>query len=483
MKAPIIMKFGGTSVGDAEQIERVAAIIAHRPDHPTVIVASAMAGVTDMLVSLAQSVKDRAVGHSQLLSDITERHMRAVVSLHLDPGERTALRHTMITRLHELEEATARLSTQKSSFTKAHYDQIVSFGERLSVELVAAALRHAGIAAQAVLATECIVTNDRHGDAEPLLDESAAQVTRVLTPLLVDGVIPVVTGFIGATASGDVTTLGRGASDYTATILGYCLDAYEVWIWTDVTGVLTADPKLIPDAQTIDHLSYEEAAELSHFGAKVLHPLTIVPVSLKKIPIRIKNTFEHTNDGTRVSSDTPRQPSGVKAVTAKHNLSLVTVRGKGTPAIAHVAAATFGALAQEKIDIYLISHASSERNMAFVVASSDSERAANAVRIALSKEEIAHDIDEVHVRDNISMVAVVGDGMQQSTGITGQLFSALGAHRVNVVAVAQGQFESNMSCVVDSHDANSAVKSLHHAFNLKGEKSSWQKPFKRLLKR
>ena len=481
MTSPIIMKFGGTSVGDAEQIERVAAIVTKHHSSPVVVVVSAMAGVTDMLISLTKALNNEAVGYKHLLADITERHMRTTNSLQLDPAERIALRQTMIERLHELEQTAETLGKQPHDLTKADYDRIVSFGERLSVELVSAALRHVGVKSEAISATRLIRTDDRFGDAEPQLDKSVPRVRNVITPLLREKIIPVVTGFIGETDNGRITTLGRGASDYTSTILGYCLDAEEVWIWTDVTGVLTADPRLIPEAKTITHLSYEEAAELSHFGAKVLHPLTIVPVSMKNIPIRIKNTFDHTNGGTVVSAH--NQPSsGIKAVTAKHSLSLVTVRCKGVPRMSHIAARTFVSLDDAKIDVFLISHASSERTISFIVASTDGKRAATAVQAALSDDTAAGHIDHVHVRDNISIVAIVGDGLQTSIGVSGQLFSTLGARGVNVIAIAQGQFESNMSCVVDTDQADKAVKSLHQTFNLVGEKSPWQ-PLKRLLKR
>jgi aspartate kinase len=289
-------------------------------------------------------------------------------------------------------------------------------------------------------------------------------VVSVLGPLLDSNTIPVVTGFIGQTVDGKITTLGRGASDYTATILGYCLDAKQVWIWTDVTGVMTADPRLIPEAKTIAQLSYAEASELSYFGAKVLHPLTMVPASLKNIPIFIKNTFEPEQIGTRIAAHT--DDGGVKAITVKSELSLLTVQGKGVTGVPSVAAKVFGALASERIDVYMISQASSEHNISFVVKGSSGVLAVEKVHSALVDEMSSKDVDIVQLKNGLSIVAVVGNDMYNLPGVTGKTFASMGVSGVEIIAISYGSSERSISFVVESADAVTAIKSLHHTFQL-----------------
>ncbi len=466
------MKFGGSSVGDAQRISRVAEIIASQKHRPLVVVVSAMGGITDLLVQITQLIPDenhRAI--KDTLSEIVRRHQSTVGEFRFDPDMKHKLGVTMTEQLRQLKRTIASIA-ETGEVTPDNYDAIVSFGERLSIHLVAAAVRHAGVQSEAIEATRLIVTTDHFTDAEPLLDESAPRVLRVLGDIFAAGTVPIVTGFIGATSEGAITTLGRGASDYTATILGYCLQAKAVWIWTDVTGVMTADPRVIADAQTIDQLSYEEAAELSHFGAKVLHPLTMIPASLKNIPIVIKNSFRPSDEGTVISA-TSSADGAVKAVTVKDKLTLITVRGRGVSGIPSVVSKMFDPLAAHKIDVYFISHASSEQNVSFIVRSTAGKRAASLVRESLSEEFTSSTIDTIELKDEVAIVAVVGESMQGLSTITGQLFTALGASGVNIIAIAQGSTERNISFVIEEKYAATAVKSLHQTFKLVGRKASW----------
>lgn len=459
----VVMKFGGTSVGSAERIQNVAEIVALNPKGKIVVV-SAMAGVTDMLIKASQlASKQQSHDLQQLLTELRNKHFVAIDELKLKKPDKQTVITAVQQRLAELEVAIAQVLA-RGECSDEDYDRIVSFGERLSIQLVSAAIRSYNIPSTPVEAYEIIVTSGHHGDANPLLDESVEKVKSKLSPLLEAGEVPVVTGFIGSTRDGKITTLGRGASDYTATILGYCLDANEVWIWTDVTGVMTADPRLIPEAKTIDNLSYQEAAELSYFGAKVLHPLTMVPASLKDIPIFIKNTFEPSETGTKITSDTNGR--GVKAITIKNELSLVTVRGKGVMGVPRVAAKVFGALADEDIDVFMISQASAEHNISFIIRGDRSVKAVEQIHGALVDEMSTKNVEFVQLKNGVSIVAVVGDDMQNLPGITEQTFSSLGASGVGIIAIAYGSSEHSISFVVETDDSVTALKSLHQTFQL-----------------
>lgn len=459
----VVMKFGGTSVGSAERIQNVAEIVALNPKGKIVVV-SAMAGVTDMLIEASQlASKQQSHDLQQLLTELRNKHFVAIDELKLKKPDKQTVITAVQQRLAELEVAIAQVLA-RGECSDEDYDRIVSFGERLSIQLVSAAIRSYNIPSTPVEAYEIIVTSGHHGDANPLLDESVEKVKSKLSPLLEAGEVPVVTGFIGSTRDGKITTLGRGASDYTATILGYCLDANEVWIWTDVTGVMTADPRLIPEAKTIDNLSYQEAAELSYFGAKVLHPLTMVPASLKDIPIFIKNTFEPSETGTKITSDTNGR--GVKAITIKNELSLVTVRGKGVMGVPRVAAKVFGALADEDIDVFMISQASAEHNISFIIRGDRSVKAVEQIHGALVDEMSTKNVEFVQLKNGVSIVAVVGDDMQNLPGITEQTFSSLGASGVGIIAIAYGSSEHSISFVVETDDSVTALKSLHQTFQL-----------------
>jgi aspartokinase/homoserine dehydrogenase 1 len=311
-----------------------------------------------------------------------------------------------------------------------------------------------------------IVTNGHHGDATPLKEKTIPLAREQLLPMVDNNVVPIVTGFIAATAEGEITTLGRGGSDYTAAILGQCLGSEEVWIWTDVDGVMTADPRIVPEARSLPEISYVEAAELSFFGAKVLHPRTMLPAMEAGIPLRILNTFNPAHPGTLIVAEGRPSQMSVKGITAIRNLSLITVEGRGMMGVPGVAAKVFGAVAQEGVSVLMISQSSSEQNICFVIQEHARNRALQALEQAFAFERARRDIERIWAKDRVAIVAVVGAGMLGTPGIAGKVFGALGSRNINIVSIAQGSSEYNISLVVDGGDADEAVRAIHQEFTL-----------------
>lgn len=451
-------------MGDTRRIQRVAQLINElQAKEPVVVVVSAIGGVTDLLLTAATA----AAGKNQ--SKLTES-LKSLRGLHLQVAAGLKLTQSAQTELNDLvDERLAKAGQLLQSvytlgeLTPRALDAILSYGERLNIHLVANAI---GPKARPLEASNFIVTDDRFGAAQPQLEKSVRRTKLVISPLIKRNFIPVVTGYIGATAEGVITTLGRGGSDYSATILGYCLGAREVWIWTDVDGVMTADPKVVRDAHTIAELTYNEAAELSYFGAKVLHPLTMVPVALKNIPIRIKNTFKPEIEGTKIAKKISENGTSTKAIATIGNLSLITVQGKGMLGVPGVAARMFDAIAAEEINVMFISQASSEFNISFVVQYGDGRHAVKVLKEIFRYELDIRTIETVKIEENLAIIAVVGEGMRGHPGIAGQTFSALGNAKVNIIAIAQGSSERNISLVIHQHEVPKAVKSIHNQFHL-----------------
>ena len=328
--------------------------------------------------------------------------------------------------------------------------------------MLAAVLQSAGISAKPVEATNLILTDDCFQYAHPDLQATQTQTRKVLEPILDEGAVPVVTGFIAATPKGVITTLGRGGSDYSAGVLGAVLPADEVWIWTDVDGVMSADPRAVASARTIPTLTYREIAELAYYGAKVLHPRTIRPLIEAGIGLRICNTFNPDNPGTWLVSDGPTVRNGdVKAVTAIQDQRLVTIEGRGMLGVPGVAARAFSAVASTGTSVPLITQASSEQSICFAVPSSAAEKVIHALEEGFTLELTRRDIDSIWASQEVVIVTVVGVGMIHTPGIAGRVFSALGAAQVNVIAIAQGSSEVSISLVVDAVDAGKAVRTLH----------------------
>ncbi|HJQ14719.1 MAG TPA: aspartate kinase, partial [Anaerolineales bacterium] len=331
----------------------------------------------------------------------------------------------------------------------------------------AAVAQEVGIQVKAIEATEFIVTNANYQSAHPDFQATAEKAKAVLNPLLEAGIIPIVTGFIGATPEGVITTLGRGGSDYTAAIIGSVLPADDVWIWTDVDGVMTTDPRIAPEAQTLPEISYGEIAELAYYGAKVLHPKTIRPVVDAGIGLRICNTFNPSHPGTRLIANghtngkTYKPEKVIKAVTAIRKQRLVTIEGRGMLGVPGVAARAFGAVASTGTSVPLITQASSEQSICFAVPSETTPSVLEALEKVFVHELEAEDIDRVWSTEDVSIITVVGAGMRHTVGVAGRVFSQLGAKGVNVLAIAQGSSEVSISLVVDSADTEQAVRALH----------------------
>ncbi len=459
----IVMKFGGTSVGNAEAIGQAADLVKQESERwdRTVVVVSAMRGVTDVLINgaltAAQGDEDT---YREAVSDLRVRHTLAVAELISDPDNRTSLLKTIDAYLDEYA-AFCHSVHVLGEVTSRAMDTISSMGERLSARVVAARLNEQGQLAQAVDATELIVTDNCFQNAVPQMQATAEQVQRNLVPLLEEGIIPVVTGFMGATVDGITTTLGRGGSDYSASILGAALNADEVWTWTDVDGVLTADPRIVPDAHVIPVLSYSEVGELAYFGAKVLHPKTIRPVVESGIPLWVKNTFNPKCPGTRIVAEPKSTPGTVKAVTAIPGLSMVTVEGRGMMGVPGIAARTFSAVASQGASVLMISQASSEQSICFVIPSGDVPSVITALEKELALELSRRDIERVRSVDNIVIITAVGAGVRGTPGVAARLFTALSAQEINIIAIAQGSSECSISLVVNSAQAKQAVRQIH----------------------
>jgi aspartate kinase len=346
-------------------------------------------------------------------------------------------------------------------------DAVASLGERMSVRLLGAVAESAGIVAKVIESSEFVVTNAHFQNANPDFKATGAKARACLDPLLDAGTVVVTTGFIGATPEGVISTLGRGGSDYSAGIIGSVLPADEVWIWTDVDGVMTADPRLVSSAKTLPEISYSEIAELAYYGAKVLHPKTIRPLVEAGIRLRICNTFNPSHPGTRLTangSSNGRRQSGeqvIKAVTAIRKQRLVTIEGRGMLGVPGVAARAFGAVASTGTSVPLITQASSEQSICFAVPTDSADQVLDALQRNFALEISERDIDRIWATEDVSIITVVGMGMRHTPGVAGRIFSQLGKDGVNVLAIAQGSSEVSISLVVDTADTECAVRSLH----------------------
>ncbi len=464
----VVLKFGGTSVGSAAALRQVVEIVRDLAQtKEVVVVVSAMNApdlrTTDALIEAARAAEkgDSSVA-ATIAPQLLHLHLKTAVEL-ASPSECQALER----QLRPMFEHVSNLATSIAilgELTPRALDLISGQGERCNARLIAAALRSAGVPAEAFDATELIVTNENYGDATPLMDETRLQTQKRLLPLLAQGCVPVVTGFIAATQTGVPTTLGRGGSDYTCAILGAVLDADEVWFWKEVDGVMSANPKIVPEAQTMTALSYTEMAELSYYGANVLHPKTVHPVVQRKIPIRILNTFNPTHPGTLITANTISGTA--KAVTSIRNVSLITVGGPGMLGLSGVAARIFGAVAKAEANVLLITQASSEQNVCFAVPQQDSAKTVQKLREELASYLSHHDVEQIVVQEPVVIVAVVGSGMRGTPGIAGCIFGELGHKGINIIAIAQGSTEYNISLVVADKDGDAAVQAVHQVFAL-----------------
>ena len=425
-----------------------------------------MSGVTNRLIDAAHQAKrgDRDAGKT-LAEALHQQHLEALAALVSNEKSRTQVQHRIEEILAEgsrLYEGTALLR----ELTPRTLDSISSLGERLCAPVVSAALCELGVASSAVEATELIVTDSFHGGAEPQADATRQRSHARIGPILSAGQVPVVTGFIGATADGVLTTLGRGGSDYSATILGAALDAEEIIIWTDVEGVLTADPRLVSEARTIPEISYREAAELAYFGAQVLHPKTLRPVLPAGIPVWIRNSFAPEKPGTKITQHGRSIGGGVKALTAIRDVALISVGGPGIVGVPDVVGRTFSTTAQLRAEVLLISQSSSQNDICFIVAKAHAQATLEGLRREFA-QDLAHQVvDHITMDPDIAIVAVVGENMRGTPGVAGRTFHALGREGVNIIAIAQGSSETNISFVVSDDSVKPALLATHREFGL-----------------
>ncbi len=467
MSKTLVMKFGGTSVGSVDALINAIHIIrdAKKDWERVVVVTSAMSGVTNLLLDSAASASHGKVDAlAQTAATLREKHFTAIEALVTNEAKRNVVIAEIDDLIFSLVDLCKAIAVLGEASPRA-MDTVASLGERMSVRLLAAAVADAGIPAQAIESTEFIITNANYQNAHPDFKVTTEKTRERLNPILDAGIVPITTGFIGASHEGAITTLGRGGSDYSAAIIGSVLPADDVWIWTDVDGVMTTDPRIVPQAITLPEISYNEIAELAYYGAKVLHPKTIRPVLDAGIGLRICNTFNPSHPGTRLiaSPKSNGKVNGkvIKAVTAIRKQRLITIEGRGMLGVPGVAARAFGAVASTGTSVPLITQASSEQSICFAVPAELAESVLSALQKTFVREIEDEDIDRVWSTEDVSIVTVVGAGMRHTPGISGKVFSKLGNDGVNVLAIAQGSSEVSISLVVDATDTENAVRTLH----------------------
>ncbi len=456
-----VLKFGGTSCGTTESIQAVLGIIKGKIAQGAQVAAvfSAMGGVTNQLLKAGDLASTGDTSYFDIVKGIEDRHFTVVRAL-IDVKAQSKVFANIRTIINELEDLLKGVSLIREISARTS-DLIVSFGERLSTTLIYEILHAQGVDCQFLDARKVIKTDANFGMAAVNFAETNQLIQAYFAKRKA---LQLITGFIGSTDKGETTTLGRGGSDYTGSIFGAALDADEIEIWTDVDGMMTADPRKVKNAFTIPTITYAEAMELTHFGAKVIYPPSLQPAFAKNIPIRVLNTFNTDFEGTVVSRTADPSEYIITGISSIDNLALVNLQGSGMIGVAGVSAKLFTVLAKNKISVILISQASSEHSICFAIDPSVSV----AVKTLLEEEfktEIAQgDVEGVEIQENLSVIAVVGEGMRQHTGVSGKLFSVLGKNGINIVATAQGSSELNISVVIEKKDISKALNVIHDTF-------------------
>jgi len=454
-------------VASGENIRRVADLIADYvgQGYRVVAVVSALEGVTDKLIEVAEQAKK---GNRNYIHEFKQRLLKEHLTVAGKAVENERIREeveqTLETTVDELEKVLTGI-IYVGELTPKSKDYVLSFGERLSAPIVGGALRNLELNAQHYTGGEIgIVTDSNFGEASPLMNVTKHEVMKKIEPLLEKGIVPVVTGYIAATQDGVTTTIGRGGSDYTATIIGAALAADEVWIWTDVDGLMTSDPKIVPSARMMPEVSFQEATEMTIFGAKAMHPRALEPAVEENIPVRIRNVFNPENSGTLiVKKQKIKVGDAVKAITLVKDVALVNVSGAGMVGTPGTAAKVFDVLGRDNVNVLMISQSVSEANISFVIQRSLLERAVSTLEIALLGRGL---IREVTAEDDVCVVAVVGAGMKGTPGVASRIFTAIAQKGINVRMIAQGSSELNISFVVKETDGEEAVQAIHEEFKL-----------------
>jgi len=461
------MKFGGTSVATGENIRRVANIVAGsvEKDRRVVVVVSALSGVTNQLVEEAEQAKKKDEKQIQeFTKNLVDKHMAVAAKAIMNAGIRKEVAQVIEKTVDELEKVLTGIC-YVGELTPQSKDYVMSFGERLSAPIVWGALRDLKLQTGCFTGKEAgIVTDANFGEARPLMNVTTHQVKMRLEPLIEKKVTPVVTGYIAATQDGVVTTLGRGGSDYTATILSVALAADEVWIWTDVDGIMTADPKIVPSAKMLPELSYGEAAEMAIFGAKAMHPSALEPVIEARIPVRIRNVFNPGNHGTLIADgQEAKSAEVVKAVAMIRDVAMINLKGAAMVGAPGSYSKVFDVMGKNNINIMMVSTAVSEANISLVIRRSLLGRALSTLEIALLGRGL---VNEITSEDDVCVIAAMGANMKGTLGVASRIFTAMAQKRINIRMIAQGSSELNISFVVKENDGEAAVRAIHKEFKL-----------------
>jgi bifunctional aspartokinase / homoserine dehydrogenase 1 len=457
----LVMKFGGTSMGSAARIKVAAAICQEqRSRRPVVAVVSAMSQVTDLLLNtLRHAEAGDEAGIEANLERLAKRHLQTCDEL-LD-GDR---RDTTILAIRALVADFRRIAhgmLMLGERPPRSVDEAIAIGERLSALLLSEYLQGTGAAAQDVNGSDVIVTDAVFGNATPIMEETRKKAGQNLRALLEKGVLPVVTGFNGATMDGRPTTLGRGGSDYSASILAAALDASELWIWTDVDGIMSADPRLVPDARVLDTVTYSEAAELAYNGAKVLHPRTLAPLIERQIPVWSKNSFHLEHPGTRIVS-TMEAPPGPRAVTSMTDVALISMEpASSAVSSTRLMSRALEALADANAEVLALTSSSYRQSFCFLVRKEELGVAMKSLESDLALELTHGYLKPIEVDENVGLLAIVGEGMRGTPGLAGRIFSAISQRDVNIIAIAQGSSELTISVVVHRDGLERAIQAVH----------------------
>lgn len=452
----IILKFGGSSVGTSERINNVIKILDQyyiRENKKIAVVFSAFQGVTDKLIEIGKLAYNRNHLYKAELEKLKKRHFE--ISRSLNPkNDITAKVDSLFSELEELLHGVSLIK----ELTNRTLDYILSFGERLSNTIISETINNLGSRCDYLDASKLVKTNNDFGNARVDFELTNKNIAAYFKK---KKEIQIITGFIGSTVKDEITTLGRGGSDYTASIFGAALNARAIEIWTDVDGILTADPRKVKNSFPLKSVSYEEAMELSHFGAKVIYPPTMLPALQKKIKIVIKNTFNPGFEGTEIVARNMNDPFTIKGISSIDDVSLIRVQGGGMIGVTGVASRLFGVLAQNRINIILISQASSEHSICLAVLPESGQKSKKVIEEEFRLEMIDKKIGQVAVEENLSIIAVVGENMRHTPGIAGRVFQSLGKQKINIIAIAQGSSELNISLVINKGDLSKALNVIH----------------------
>jgi aspartate kinase len=463
----LVMKFGGTAINSADKVRHIASLIKSQKEkgnNEIVGVISAARGMTDKISSIPLNIKTSDKQFiTDFLKDTSYIHINIIDNAIKNEKLKNAARSVLIALIKELEDILTGVLLL-GEITPKSLDYLMSFGERLSTPIVSFALRDIGSSSEYLTGKEAgILTDSNYGEARPLMDTTRLRVIHKIEPLLSSNVIPLVTGFIGADQNGNTTTIGRGGSDYTATIIASSIDADEVWFLGDVDGLMTADPKIVSEARVIREVSFAEAMEMALFGAKYMHPRALEPVMDTKIPVRIRNAFKVDYQGTLISQNlTKTSQKTVKSISAIRHTALIDVSGGGMVGAPGTAAKIFDALAKNRVNIMMISQSPSESSISIVVRRDELDKAI----MTLDLDLLGKVVKRVNINNDVAVIAAVGSGMRGIKGVAARVFNAVAKRNVNVIMIAQGSSELNLAFVVNDSDCEQVVIALHDEFEL-----------------